>query len=88
MILNLLKNTRVRPSAADKAAIDHNVFFLTRHFVLTGDERCPIAGTWLRLDTSELPAPADDSSLARPAMGVLPWRAIHRLFTQLHYLPA
>jgi hypothetical protein len=45
---------------------------LTRTFVETGDERCPIAGIWSRLETD---AAADDSELAQAAMwSILPRR--------------
>ncbi len=66
------------------------IFSLTRHFVLTGDERCPIAGIWSRLDTTPPTAPqtTDDPSLSRPAMGALLWRAIHSHFTPFSYIPA
>jgi hypothetical protein len=65
-------------------------FSLTRHFVLTGDERCPIAGIWSRLEpTPQAAAQAtDDPSLTRPAKGALLWRAVHHLFTPISYLPA
>ena len=46
---------------------------LTRTFVETGDERCPIAGIWSRLESD---ATADDSELTRPAAWrFLRWRA-------------
>ena len=46
---------------------------LTRTFVETGDERCPIAGIWSRLENE---ATADDSELTRPASWrLLRWRA-------------
>lgn len=46
---------------------------LVRTFVETGDERCPIAGIWSRLDTD---AAADDAELRRPVMRrLLAWRA-------------
>lgn len=48
---------------------------LSRSFVETGDERCPIAGVWSRLDND---ATADESELNRPAMGkILLWRAFY-----------
>lgn len=47
---------------------------LTRSFVETGDERCPIAGVWSRLEND---ATADDGELNRPAMWrILLWRAL------------
>ena len=46
---------------------------LTRTFVETGDERCPIAGIWSRIESD---ATADDSELMRPVMRrLLSWRA-------------
>ena len=46
---------------------------LTRTFVETGDERCPIAGIWSRLEND---ATADDGELTRSASWrLLPWRA-------------
>ncbi len=46
---------------------------LTRTFVETGDERCPIAGIWSRLESETT---ADDGELTRPAMWRdLLWRA-------------
>ncbi|HTV07499.1 MAG TPA: hypothetical protein VMD97_00475 [Candidatus Aquilonibacter sp.] len=46
---------------------------LTRSFVETGDERCPIAGIWSRMENE---ATTDDGELTRPALWkLLPWRA-------------
>jgi hypothetical protein len=46
---------------------------LTRTFVETGDERCPIAGIWSRLESD---ATAEDAELTRPAIWkLLLWRA-------------
>ena len=46
---------------------------LTRTFVETGDERCPIAGIWSRLEND---ASVDEGELMRPAVWrLLPWRA-------------
>lgn len=46
---------------------------LVRTFVETGDERCPIAGIWSRLDTD---VATEDPELPLPAMRrLLPWRA-------------
>jgi len=53
---------------------------LTRAFVETGDERCPLAGIWSRLP--EMDAAADDEpGLTWPVRGMLlfgalPWRAV------------
>ena len=58
-------------------------FRLTRTFVETGDERCPIAGIWSRIDCDPI---ADDPELARPAMRrLLSWRAFHTLLTIHRY---
>jgi hypothetical protein len=47
---------------------------LTRTFVETGDERCPLAGIWSRIEDCD-PA-IDDPEITRPAMWrLLPWRA-------------
>jgi hypothetical protein len=52
----------------------HSRMHLTRSFVETGDERCPIAGIWSRLAETEIET--DDSKLSRPAMRrLLFWRA-------------
>ena len=53
---------------------------LTRAFVETGDERCPLAGIWSRLPEMDA-AVDDDPGLARPVRGVFlfgarPWRAL------------
>ena len=48
---------------------------LVRRFVETGDERCPIAGIWSRLDADN--TALDEAELPRPAMWrLLPWRAL------------
>ena len=61
---------------------------LTRSFVETGDERCPLAGIW-----SSLPGLNDSLSeegeIALPAMRkLLPWRALHSPLTSLSYIAA
>jgi hypothetical protein len=56
---------------------------LTRTFVETGDERCPIAGIWSRIECDPI---ADDPQLAQPAMRrLLSWRAFHTLLTVPRY---
>ena len=45
---------------------------LTRTFVETGDERCPLAGIWLPLDESA--ATLDEAELTWPAA----WIVLHR----------
>jgi hypothetical protein len=58
-------------------------FRLTRTFVETGDERCPIAGIWSRIDCEPI---ADEPELTRPAVRrLLPWRAFHTLLTIPRY---
>lgn len=47
---------------------------IVRRFVETGDERCPIAGIWSRLDADN--AAPDEAELPRPALRrLLSWRA-------------
>ena len=43
---------------------------LVRRFVETGDERCPVAGIWSRLQTDN--AAPDEAELTQPA----PWRLL------------
>jgi hypothetical protein len=60
---------------------------LTRTFVETGDERCPIAGIWMRLTEAE--PPIDEPESTRPAMRrLLLWRAIHPPVTAVWYSAA
>jgi hypothetical protein len=71
---------------AETPAVSHQThpFSLTRTFVETGDERCPLAGIWMRLadDTS---AP-DEPERTRPAMRrFLLWRAFHPSLTTFRY---
>jgi len=57
---------------------------ITRTFVETGDERCPIAGIWSRIGTTD--AEPAEPEIARPVIGtLLPWRASHRLFNSFRY---
>lgn len=60
----------------------HSRMHLTRRFVETGDERCPIAGIWSRLEND---AAEDDSELTWPAA----WRLLRwRAFLLAPYVPA
>jgi len=60
---------------------------LTRTFVETGDERCPIAGIWMSLPDTAIST--DEPELVRPAMGtLLPWQASHHLLTAFCYSAA
>ena len=69
-----LTNRWVRPTEERTMLLQFSRMHLVRTFVETGDERCPIAGIWSRLEND---APADDSELTRPAMRrFLPWRAL------------
>jgi len=80
-MMKLIKRT-VRPSDFRLMIPQHSRMNLTRTFVETGDERCPIAGIWSRLEND---AATDDSELTRPAIWrLLRWRAC--LFGP--YLPA
>jgi hypothetical protein len=57
---------------------------LTRSFVETGDERCPMAGIWSCTDPTD--AADDDTELATPATWMLlPWRAFPWRLTFLRY---
>jgi len=57
---------------------------LTRTFVETGDERCPIAGIWSTLPGFD--ATTDEPELPRPVLRILPARrAIHRFFIHSFY---
>jgi hypothetical protein len=57
---------------------------LIRTFVETGDERCPLAGIWMRL--AESTSPTDDPELRLPAVGDSLWRrALYLRFTPLQY---
>jgi hypothetical protein len=87
MVLNLKVFNRPTQQVTENAG-NSKAFALTRRFILTGDERCPIAGIWSRLDTSVPADSTDEPCLAKPAKGISPWRAIHLLFISLRYLPA
>ena len=66
-------NRWVRPAENQAMLPRFSRMHLARTFVETGDERCPIAGIWSRLEQD---ATADDGELPRPAMWrLLPWRA-------------
>ena len=68
-----LINRTVRSAEVRAMIPQFSRMHLTRTFVETGDERCPIAGIWSRLEND---AAADDSELTRPAAWrLLPWRA-------------
>jgi hypothetical protein len=68
-----LTNRWVRPAENHAMLPQFSRMHLTRTFVKSGDERCPIAGIWSRLESE---AAADDSELSRPAAWrLLPWRA-------------
>ena len=67
--------TRSSPVSATAARPIQHPVRLTRTFVETGDERCPIAGIWSRIDCDPI---VDDPALTRPVMRRLhPWRAFH-----------
>ena len=87
MVLNLKVLNRTTTQVTENAG-NNKAFALTRRFILTGDERCPIAGIWSRLDTSVPADSTDEPCLPKPATGIFSWRAIHLLFTSLRYLPA
>ncbi len=77
---------------ANQAALANQRIYLTRTFVETGDERCPLAGIWSRL--AEMDAALDDEpGLTQPArgvlfVGVLRWRAFYFRFINFCYRAA
>lgn len=78
---NMIKRW-VRPVEARPMPPKFSRVHLIRTFVETGDERCPIAGIWSRLEND---ATADDSELTRPAS----WRLLQgrALYLRLAFLP-
>jgi hypothetical protein len=67
-------NRRVEPAEVRTMVPRFSRMHLTRTFVETGDERCPIAGIWSRLESD---ATADEAELRWPAMRrLLRWRAV------------
>ena len=81
MNLTLRLSRRSAVPATEARAIQQPIrpVCLTRAFVETGDERCPIAGIWSRLDCDPI---ADDPESTRPAMRRLrPWRAFNTALT-------
>jgi len=84
-MLTIFMPTR-RTSGTSKAPASNPVR-LTRTFVETGDERCPIAGIWSTLPGFD--ATTEDPELPRPVLWMLPARrAIHRLFIPNLYTTA
>ena len=67
-------NLKIRTSEVQAMMPRFSRMHLTRTFVETGDERCPIAGIWSRLEND---GTVDDGELSRPASWrLLPWRAL------------
>ena len=58
------------------ALVENRRFSLVRTFVETGDERCPIAGIWSRIEMDATPDEAE-----------LPWPALRRLLQWRAFLP-
>ena len=74
----------VRPVETQPMRPKFSRVHLTRTFVETGDERCPIAGIWSRL---ECDATDDDSELSQlVTRRLLAWRAL--LFGAGIFIPA
>ena len=68
-----LINRGVRPAEARAMLPQFSRMHLVRTFVETGDERCPIAGIWSRLEND---ATVDEGELTRPVVWrLLLWRA-------------
>ena len=79
----LFKLTTLRPIVKNADQPTSQQVYLTRTFVETGHERCPITGIWSRLDSGSV---ADDPGLALPVMRrLLLWRAFHTLLTIRSY---
>ncbi len=73
-----LTNRWVRPAETNAMIPQFSRMHLIRSFVETGDERCPIAGIWSRLENDAI---ADESEITRPAMWrILLWRAFSSCF--------
>ncbi len=79
---NLCRKPEVRSAPASATARVH----LERVFVETGDERCPIAGLWLKIADPGLIV--DEPPSTMPAMDILSWRAFHPLPTSFCYSAA
>jgi hypothetical protein len=78
-----LINRWIRPAETHATIPQFNRLHLVRTFVETGDERCPIAGIWSRMEND---ATADEAELPRPAMWrILWWRAFYLHHTRLLY---
>ena len=82
MNLNMqLTRTTALASAGTRPA--QRPVLLTRTFVATGDERCPIAGIWSPIECDSI---SDDPQLTRPVMRSLSvWRAFHTPLTIPRY---
>ena len=77
-------NRWVRPAETQPMIPQLSRMHVARTFVETGDERCPIAGIWSRLEND---ATADDGELTRPAS----WRLLQRRafsFGPWHFIQA
>lgn len=84
---NLTPLFRHRAENQPAATFSTNRLSLTRTFVETGDERCPLAGIWSRLPELDA-ATDDDPGLLWPALGtlfsrLLPGRALHLQLTRI-----
>ena len=75
---NLNTSLRHRNEEQTVQTPNSNRLTLTRMFVETGDERCPLAGIWSRLP--ELDAAIDSALQDDPG---LPWPALRRLLAEL-----
>ena len=68
-----LINRWVRPAETHPTTPQFSRMHLVRTFVETGDERCPIAGIWSRMENDAI---ADEAELPWPAVRrILRWRA-------------
>jgi hypothetical protein len=83
--MNLFRpSSRRQVPLSDSATRTTNHKRLTRNFIETGDERCPLAGIWSCLTEDD--ALVEDPELIWPATWMLlPWRALYFSATQLRY---
>ncbi len=67
--MTLFRNPLRRKETIPTPTRPIRTMLITRRFVETGDERCPLAGIWMPLNDSS--AVSEDSELLRPVIGKL-----------------
>jgi hypothetical protein len=73
-------------SGEQQAIPMYNRISLTRSFVETGDERCPLAGIWSRLPETDS-AVDDEPGLTWPVRGVLLFGALPERASGFRVIP-